>query len=109
MQRRENLLNLVDVARSKSGWLSEQAERGADFVGKKSIPLMWGSLLLLGICGALSLLVYGLPKWPRVEAKTVSSRLRDAIPAKLRKAVGGTASSAAHRKRHANSATHIVR
>jgi hypothetical protein len=109
MQRHEDLPDLIDVARSKFGWLGKQAERGPHLVGKKSIPLMWGSVLLLGICGALSLLAYGLPKWTRAENKTVSSRLRDAIPAKLRKAVGATASSATHRKRHANSATHKVR
>ena len=109
MQRHEDLPDIIDVARSKFGWLSKQAERGPYLVGKKSIPLMWGSVLLLGICGALSLLVYGLPRWTRTENKTASSRLRDAIAAKLRKAVGVTASSATNRKRHANSATHRVR
>jgi hypothetical protein len=110
MQRHEDLLDVAEIARGDSGWTSEQAMRGADFVRKESTPLIWGSAILLGICGAFSFLAYGIPKWTRAQAKEVSPRARDVIPSKLRKAARLTRSPARNtRHKRTNSSVQSIR
>jgi len=83
MERHEDLMGTAEMA---PRWMRQGLEVGAGFIQNETRSLIWGAVILVGICGAASILLYGIPNWTRPKPKPMSARVRGAIRSNLQRA-----------------------